>query len=292
MAFRLKGKPQARPITAELARKFASMEPAPGDRLLSHKRRKSIETWLSSGTFKTAQWAVAYCDGKAYRVNGQHSSTVLASMNGTMPKGLVAVVEEYDCDTLDDVARLYATFDSRSSMRTTGDINRSFHAVTPALAEVPSRVANCCITGISFALWENTYTTHPAEERAALMESNSDFIVWVYLVLSGADSKHMLRGPVVAAMYRTYNSNRDLAEKFWTLVRDASGLKPTLPDRVLNKYLLVTRGCGARSGGVTGIECVTQREMYVKCLHAWNAWRSGGATNLKFHAGKPTPDVK
>jgi hypothetical protein len=31
--------------------------------------------------------------------------------------------------------------------------------------------------------------------------------------------------------------------------------------------------------------------MYVKCLHAWNAWRRGEATSLQYYAKAPLPDV-
>jgi hypothetical protein len=31
--------------------------------------------------------------------------------------------------------------------------------------------------------------------------------------------------------------------------------------------------------------------MYVKCLHAWNAWRQGKTTKLAYHATADYPDV-
>ncbi len=63
-----------------------------------------------------------------------------------LPSELYAVVEVFECDTLDDVARLYSTYDSKLQSRNVGDINRSFASCVPQLAEVDATTINNCVS--------------------------------------------------------------------------------------------------------------------------------------------------
>ena len=83
------------------------------------------------------------------------------------------------------------------------------------------------------------------------------------------------------------------AKEFWTLVKDESAPNRDDPTRVLNRYLLRTAlaGGGPASNAAHGKKLVDFREMYVKCLHAWNAWRKGETTNLNYYAKADVPSV-
>ncbi len=72
---------------------------------------------------------------------------------------------------------------------------------------------------------------------------------------------------------------------FWTAVRDATGPKPDCADRKLEKWLWTT----VLKRTTTERVIVGTREMYVKCIHAWNAWRKNEATNLAYFAKAKTP---
>jgi hypothetical protein len=37
---------------------------------------------------------------------------------------------------------------------------------------------------------------------------------------------------------------------------------------------------------------VSDREFYVKCLHAWNAWRRGEETSMPYYPDKPAPAIR
>lgn len=296
MAWKLTKK-QTRAATRKFAEEIASMEACPHDRPIAQRIINHLNSALLEGQFRSPSWAVAKCKetGKMYRVNGKHSSTVLALVNGHFPKGLSVDWEEYECDTSEDVAKLYSSFDRRESARLTGDINRAYAAAHPNLIDLPSAVINLAVSGISSSLWQDYYAIKP-EVRAAKLLEHPDFVVWLDKILTpnkdGAKRlRHLKRAPVVAAMFATYCKAKAASTEFWRLVKDGAGQDHKSADRKLNAYLLenALAGGGHRSGRIAG---VNQREMYVKCLHAWNAWRSGGSTDLKYYPNADVPPVK
>lgn len=295
MAWAMPEKPRTVRATKQIADEFVDMEPPPHDRPLSERRMMVYRKLFKEGGFRPVAWAKCFCKetGSTYRVNGKHTSTLLSSME-VIPEFYV-VVESYEADTLEDVARLYATFDSRIQLRTVGDINRSFAASNPELATVSSRIINSVVGGMSYAKWLDGYAAIPAADRAEMMLDNVEFVLWVRDMFgnSGDSSKArpLMRVPVVAAMYATYQRSQKDSEAFWAAVRDESGPRPTCPDRKLAKFLStqsVENGAGARK---PQSRMARPREFYVKCLHAWNAWRKNSVTDLKFYAESPIPKV-
>jgi hypothetical protein len=293
MAYELVGTPKTEKVTRALAVRFRDMDPVPHDRPLNPKRVEAYRKMLSAGLFRPVQWATVHCNETqaTYRVNGKHTSSLFADFD-KMPQDVHATIEHYHCDDLDDVARLYATFDSRTQVRTTNDINRAFAAVDPELSELPTKIINLSVTAIAFARYGDHYATRPAAERAeCLLESESKlFIAWVSEVLgsNNENTRHMWRSPVCAAMYATFQKSRKAASEFWLAVRDGTGSTPKTPDRVLHRFLLSKSVKGSNPAGRSST-LVGPREMYVKCLHAWNAWRRDTTTDLKYHAQAKIP---
>jgi hypothetical protein len=295
MAYELVGTPKTEAVTKSLAIKFRDMDPVPHDRPLNPKRVEAYRKMLAAGLFRPVQWATVHCNETqaTYRVNGKHTSNLFAEYDD-LPQNVHATIEHYHCDDLDDVARLYATFDSRTQLRTSNDINRAFAAIDPDLCELPSKIINLCVTAIAYSIHREEYHKKPAAERAECLldDVNKQFIHWVRDVLGARNesTQHLWRGPVVSAMYATWSKSRRDANEFWLAVRDGTGETPRKPDRVLNKFLLtkaVNYGGGATSR--KGSALAAPREMFVKCLHAWNAWRRDTTTDLKYHAQGKIP---
>lgn len=290
MAYELVGTPKTENVTRSLATQFRDMDPVPHDRPLNPKRVEAYRKMLAAGLFRPVQWATVYCGETqaTYRVNGKHTSNLFAEYE-QLPQPIHATIEHYHCDDLDDVARLYATFDSRTQVRTTNDINRAFAAVDPDLSELPSRLVNVCVSAICYSTWGDKSASRSAADRAeVLLEDESKaFINWASSVLQSPNetTAHLWRSPVVAAMNTCYRKCKRDANEFWLAVRDGTGATPKAPDRILQKFLL-SRGV-APNGGTDHRRkktTVSTREMYVRCIHAWNAWRRDTTTDLKYHA--------
>lgn len=289
MSYELVGTPRCHKITKAMAEKWCSMEQVRNDRPLSTSRVDAYKKMAAAGLMRPVHWAKVHCleTQENYRVNGKHTSTAFASMDD-LPDTLQAYVEEYQCDTLRDVAELYATFDSRLTTRTTSDINRSFAAVDPELCDLPAKIINIGITGISLWKWGQSYASHPAAERAECLFNPDDkaFFRWLADVVNSSKShKRMRRTAVVHAMYATFRKSRKDATEFWTAVRDETGTSPASPDRKLSRWLMENAADAAgRRAGLS--------EVYARCVIAWNAWRTDGKTNLAYYPDAKLPVVK
>lgn len=293
MAWELRGTPKTIKVTKKLATEWAELPTIQEDRPISERRLDVYRRALKEGTFRPVTWAKAYCQetDQEYRVNGKHTSRLLSSVDLKDYGDQYVVIEEYDCETIEDVAKLYATFDSRVQLRTASDINRSFAASIPELADVKTKVINVCVGGLAMAANPSQPTIGTAAEKAERLFDHSEFVLFVSGLLGGerVSTRHLLRGPVVAAMATTYWKAKGPAAEFWTAVRDETGTKPSLPDRKLAK-LLTTSGIGLGLGTrKPGRLQMTQRECYVKCIHAWNAWRRSESTDLKYYADAKIP---
>jgi hypothetical protein len=294
--FKLIGQPRTVRVTSRIAHEFAVMAPPPRERPRSELRIMVYSRAVNAGTFRPVTWARAYCkeNGETCRVNGQHTSEVfegLCEKPGIQP--LYAIIEQYECETLDDVSRLYSTFDSKMQSRSTGDINRSFAACVAALSDLPERPIGLAVSGIAYAEHQDAYTraTQPAERAEKLLEF-PDFVVWLHQVGFGGSGRtdtnaHLKRMAVAAAMFATYQKHKRLATEFWTAVREETGTTPDCGDRKLARFLL-THGLRAIRHQRTRYR-VKDREFYSKSLLAWNAWRKGASTNLSYHAKAPVP---
>lgn len=298
MAWQLTGHAKTQRITAELARQFAEMDPAPDDRPLSENRLKVYENVARAGHFRPVEWSVAFCKetGGTYRVNGKHTSTLFARLPLADIPPLFAVVQRYECDTLTDVSRLYSTFDSRTQSRTVSDINRTFAACVPSLhGVVAPRLIDLCISAIWYSSKLGDYTRIPPQERAEVILEHPDFALWANEVLGGKkhSNSHIAIMPVIAAMYATYQKAPRIATTFWTAVKDRDGESVKTPTRRLGEWLLVVKaGRGRYTNTGSRIRKIPEREYFVKCIHAWNAYRAGETTNLNYHANADVPAIK
>lgn len=294
MAWKHLEKPTMQKVSRALANEFANMEPLPHDRNFNPTRGEFIKSAIVDGRFRVCDFASFKCKatGKTYRVNGKHTSMVLAEMNGDFPRDLFAVVERYEGDTMEDGAKLYATFDHKRCLRSVSDINKAFAASHVELAEIPLRIINTCATAISYAMFEDAYHQHEADVRAALLLPNSDFVIWVYFLMQGHNSSRhpLMRGAVVAAMFKSFGKNQKKASEFWEHVRDEDHPSNVHPTRTLAKWL---NSHAMRTGAKLAKGLDSPRGMFVRSIHAWNAFRDGSdLTELRYFPKAKTPAAK
>src|SRR5262249_38333122 len=137
-------KPKTMQASKALVTEFYNMERLPRERPMSERRLMVYRRILAAGDFRPVTWARAWCKDESvmYRVNGQHTSTLLMGViesDQELPPFFVTV-ERYECDTMEDVARLYATFDSSIGSRNSTDIILSFASTMPEINGLPSKV--------------------------------------------------------------------------------------------------------------------------------------------------------
>lgn len=279
-----------------LVDEFVRMEPAPYDRPLSERRMMIYERILAQGAFRPVVWASATCyeTNATYRVNGKHTSLLLSRL--TKLPDFYVTVERWGCDTLQDVGNLYNTYDSSLATRNASDINMAFAATIPGLRGIPGKLINYTVSAAAYLKWNESEIrkVSPAERAEELLDRH-DFTIWLRDIITStnterqSNSRPILRTPVVTAMMATYDRAPNVAKEFWTEVREESAPKKDDPTRVLARYLVRAVLQGGR--GTTTRQVVGFREVYVKCLHAWNAYRSGESTALQYYANAPIPKV-
>ena len=110
------------PLTIELAECIAALPHFEGDRPWDTAQGRNRMNWLSrlvdEGKFYPPKWATVMFGGKLWRMNGGTSSHMLLQRNGTFPSHLMAVIDRFECYTLEGVADLFDQFDHRKSLRT------------------------------------------------------------------------------------------------------------------------------------------------------------------------------
>ncbi len=294
MSFELIEGPLPKKITRTLAEHFRDMPACERDRPLSDRRLAFLAKEAKEERLRPPEWASAYCveDKTEYRVNGKHTSTLLSGTD-INANGHYVVVSKYKCQTREDVASLYATFDSKKSARTNRDINLVFAGSLPELQDVVSTTIHLASSGMAFAKWEAAEGARSAEERAALLLEHPEFVLWLHHMVGkgsegvGRDRDILRRKPVAAAMFKTWMKSRPQSEAFWNAVRDASDASNKNPSRTLNKYLLTI---GVRTGrGMMRTRTAPPREIMCKSVTAWNAFRRGETTNLNYFPDARTP---
>lgn len=270
-------------VTGANSRKFASMTAAPGDRPFKDRRLAVYKAAYERGEFRPCTWAFAKCKetGEVFRVNGKHTSTMFSQMEN-IPGDTYVSIEEYECDTIHDISRLYSTFDSKSQLRSADEIYHSFAANIPELANVPRRVINNCIGGLALYKWRYSYGDIPAVERAELLFDHTQFALWYSAITDDrSDYKHMARVPVVASMFGSWQKSPKEATEFWIAVRDQTGISPDLPDRRLATYLMTTSINLGKESRANCKKKASPHEFYAKCTLAWNSYRSGETSGLR-----------
>lgn len=296
--------PKTVPLTEGLLSEFLAVEPFKRDRKLSPARMKLIRIQLLAGRMRTTVWATVYCEetGKFYRMNGQHTSTeykaCIDNRSLTDPGSVYITLERFQCKTLQDVASLYSTFDTRSSARSQGDINGAFAATEPRLEKISLKVLNTIVAGASYALLGRGADKEDAHDRAARVIDEADFVLWCWKLFQPDNPpdeyggfRHLQRAPSIAVMFKTWKRHPAAAEAFWTAVRDATGRSPTQGCRQLHRWL-DTHSITGSSRTSVGKPSAGRREFHVRCIHGWNAWATGKATKLSYFPEAGIPSIK
>ena len=271
------------PLTPQLAVKFSTMDGFKGERPLKEVRLKFLQQKVNGGLFYSPRWAVAKIGDKTVRVNGQHSSTVLAASNGDFPRGLTAIIDHFEVSNEGELAELFDQFDDRRSVRNRTESINAYAMMHAELESVPKRALACAVSGIEWSVDpERKGRNSPPEGSRGIVNDWKEFIAWSseYLIV-----RHIGVTPVAAVIFLSWRKSATASAEFWGLVSAETHPDARHPSRVLARYLRSSRG-----GGKSRTR-ENDRAVFVKCIHAWNAFRRGLSTDLKYHARAAIPPL-
>lgn len=271
------GQRQIKP--ADAAKILEEQNTFAGQRQLKRARVEMLKRKLEQGLFRGAEIAFGKMNGARILLNGQHQLTAIAE--GT--KAVKAMVQEFQCDSESDLARCYSQFDI-VPRRTEREIVQAF--ATGTGDDIPVDQLQMALRGLTFLIHTlppgglgtnleqyrvTTGMTLLPDERAELLNQFRGEAMFVINTIypedgrSLAETKFLARGGSVGAMIMTFRKHKSDAKAFWSMVRDGEQLNRNDPSKRLREALMGMRG---KAGGGQ-----VSREMYAKCVQAWNAWR-------------------
>lgn len=258
------------PLTRELATEFREMQPANRERRWRASRDAWIRGLISRNEFFAPKWAFAWLGDKKIRLNGQHSSTVLASLTDNFPTKLKVCIDEFSCDTERDVAILFEQFDAAESVRNRDEIIAAHAGAEHSLDGIKEQKIRRCVDGVAWAIGLDAQRLNKYE-RASLTHTHQEFIVFAS---DFARDKHLSLVPVMSAIYRTYLICDATAHHFWSLVMNESHPSKDHPSRALSRWPREQRVADA-SKDQQARKSYTTVQVHERCIHQWNAFREG-----------------
>jgi hypothetical protein len=263
---------QSIPLTRELAQAFHKMQASPTERDLNPARLQHLQSKFDAGLTVSFNWAKARLGKDVYRVNGQHSSALLAQMNGNFPEGLTVHMDEYQVDGTDGLALLFRQFDDRKSGRSPGDVSGAYQGLVPELMEVSKQTAKYGIEGYVWyqRLIENVPVPSGDDIYTLYNETATHpFLLWLSDLFS-IKTPELVRKPVVAAMYATFVANETAARDFWNdVMRGGVEFEDDAPQTVLDKWLKEAADKATKAK----YSNLKPANFYEGCMFAWKAFR-------------------
>lgn len=251
-------------------------------RALRPKHVHHLKEKMNKGEFLAGDIAFAEENGNNILINGQHQLKAFLASNR---RHLMVRYMKFKCKDARELAHLYRRFDS-NKIRSHGDC---LYAEARALGkDWPKRIIS--LVGAGIVMVENKRDIG-RDERIELFSKYLKDGEFINEMLQPC-LKHMARAPVIYAMIKTGRISETDAARFWSRVRDGDNLPTRSPIKKLRDYLLTARayrGSG-KLQNVLGVRLATDHEIASKCITAWNAFRNGGTTALKYFIHKSIPE--
>jgi len=259
-------------LTPEFAKKFRDLPGSPTEREFKEKRVLYLREKALSGQLVNFNWVTAQLEDKEFRMNGQHSSSMLCNLNDeNFPTGLKVHFDKYKVDNLEGLALLFRQFDDRHSSRSLFDISGAYQGLYEDLKEVPREVAKIGIESVVW--WNRNVEGLPApsgDDVYAMLgdDRHHKFLKWLGSILS-IKTPELKMTTVVAATFATYTTNPHEAGVFWEHVaRGGVEFNETHPTTVLDNWLR-----DAKEGEKKKLMGLKPGQFYQGCIYCWNAYR-------------------
>lgn len=277
---------ETRPITRELAQHFQNMRQVDAERKMKPQRLAQLARLIRSGGIKCFDWAVAHIANEEIRVNGNHSSSLLAKTDTVIPPGATAVIQRYDCDTMADVVQLWGMFDSTISTRNKGENLAIFAKSVPGLEGVNQEAITLVQSALVLDHSSSSQSVLTTADRNQLVAANVPYARWFATVYRmQGKTKIFKRSGVAYASLLMFRKDEARATEFWLEVANGSNPNQHSGSRHLREYLLVRP---TRPGVKSEKNGTAWEDLAKNCVHCWNLWRKGETVKY-LRSGKGMP---
>jgi hypothetical protein len=275
-------KTEVMPLTLDLAKRFRGMQGSPTERALNQSRVEHLREKAVEGRLIPFMWATATLDGVEYRMNGQHSSEMLCTLDGMFPPSGTVVMSRFEVPDKNALAQLFRQWDDRKSGRSTADVAGAYQGLVEALNDVPRKIGKEAIDGVAwYTANVEGLPTARGDDRYGLFNDPGlhPFIKWIADLFS-SKTPELAKPSVIAAIYGTFTKNSDEAKAFWNEVaRMGDQYNDSAASTVLDAWL--------RQNHEDHNPDVKPANLYQGCIFAWNAHRQGKTlASIKYDARK------
>lgn len=293
-----------KPLTMPRAQEHLEHAEVPEEREAREYHVNFLVDQAVNGNFRQEDTSMATAldleTGTIYRVNGQHTSWMRLFLGTSTKFDFKVRWHHYECENMDAVRRLYATFD-RNRSRNEAHLVHVGLCGEPGFDGFSKKTISLLRSAIRMFLWETSGENqkHSSDEVVQLMKGEYKdlcMLVGNFLSTCTRNDKHLCKAGIVAAMYATYQRKPKIsAEEFWPVVRDGvsgDALEKNDPRFKLFSELkgIVTHTKG--HGTLGDRKIVTNEELYRGIIRAWRTWRSGKTLSVvkwSSGVGKPRP---
>jgi len=257
-------------ITRNLAERFLDMPEVEGERPIRESRLKILREEIERNELIAFRWVVARINGIGMRVNGKHTSYLFS--NGTSPPaGATAVIETYDCDTIEDVKCLWSKFDSQVSSRDFSENVNTFIAGNRSYDGTRPWIVKLVVSGIMLDLFgTGSKPMFSPSQKLNLLHGHEAFTQWLDSIIRGRDYRILKRSSVVCAMIKMFYISIDDCDRFWKEIILDTGEAGSCTRELRNILSETNSGKKVRIR-----KQITPHELIALCILYWNRWRDG-----------------
>lgn len=228
MAYRLKRVETLKGgLTEAVLAEHSALHDIPGERELKKARLSYLAERAEVGDFNRCEWARCRCKGKDYRVNGNHSKSVLqlildGKIEADFPKGIPVTVQWYECDTLADLADVFDQFDNQKSSRKAEDKLGVYVAQHDDLIGIDRKLIGKVLTGVDWGVKHVPYITEEcaghkassAYDRGILLNCDAvrEFIEVMAEYHGSAFDAWESKSGILASIFKQFLEDRDAAQ--------------------------------------------------------------------------------
>ena len=269
-------------LDPEMAERYLNLNTYSAQRKFKKRNLEDLIRDIEDGLWRSAEISFAvFPDGSSVLVNGQH--TLRACVSTGTP--IFVFMVWYEVKGPAGLSALYRTFDLGRGARSIGDAVKAEMAATglkwPLRQATLISTAAACIESISFR--HNLGKARQAGLISKYQDEGEWFISIVGLRIK--KGKHLMRGSVATAMLKTWQLDKNIADRFWLMVRDGAPapFRITHPANVLRNYL------------TEHAESWDRKILYSKCIEAFNAYVQKKDINMltyKIEDEIPVPELK
>lgn len=279
----------ARAAAVSAATDHLTLPESPTEREIEPARVKALTDRLRAGLWLPCQWATVTYQGVKYRMNGQHSSTVMVAEAEHLPERVSIHLDHFEADDPDSMGSLFRQFDARFSARSKQDVAGAYQGLVAELKGVSKRKAKLGIEGVAW--YERAVEGLPVESGddlygKLLSPAYHRFVRWLDKILVHGKTRELEKAAIVGAMYHTFITSESGSQDFWSHVAKGDLPDDADPRSVLSRDLTDAIDPERKS------DPPKPGEFYHKCIHAWNAFRTGvKVRSLNVNTKKGWPQI-